>query len=194
MIFNHLIFILSHFRSDGIGWISVLGPHFQDNRHDDEDRLGLQEAWEAMQESGRPINLNTVLDLARAYRCLSGKWLIHMETGFKVDHAWAKVARGIVTGDFGMSAKVSPSDNANGVWKRHVICVYNSDFNDQEAVFNLEDGLRKAGIKCGMTYKPDAFTYMGIYRSNKWQIRPAIYASDYDLNLQMSKPSAIATP
>lgn len=91
-----------------------------------------------------------------------------------------------------MSAKVS-SHASDDKERRdnHVICVYNRDFTDEDRILQVEDSLRKAGIKCGMTYKPDAFTYLGIYRHNKWGMRPAIYKSEYDLNLGRSKVTAL---
>ncbi|XP_072031841.1 UPF0696 protein C11orf68 homolog [Amphiura filiformis] len=181
-------------RSDGIGWISVLGPQFMEERPwqvEDEDKEGLQQAWEDMQNSGRPITFETVLDLARAHKCLSGKWLFHMDTGIKVDHAWASIAKAVVSGECGMSAKVSPHEDDGRARPRHVICVYNWDFTDEDTIIELEAGIRRAGIKCHMTYKPDAFTYMGIYRNNKWSLRPAIYASEYDLSHRRSKVTAV---
>ncbi len=160
---------------------------------EDEDKVGLQQAWEDLQNSGRPINFETILDLAKAYKCVSGKWLFHMDTGIKVDHAWASIARAVVAGECGFTAKVSPYEESDLTNKlnhgraRHVICVYNRDFTDQDSILELEGQIRRAGIKCHMTYKPDAFTYLGIYRDNKWHLRPAIFNSVYDLNHRRSK-------
>ena len=153
--------------------------------------MGLQEAWEALQESGRPINFDTVLDLARAHKCLSGKWLFHIDSGVKVDHAWANIARAVVSGQCGMTAKVSPHESDGRGRDRHVICIYNSDFTDEDTIIEVEASIRRAGIKCTMTYKPDAFTYLGIYRNNKWHLRPAIYHSEYDLTHRRSKVTAV---
>ena len=36
------------------------------------------------------------------------------------------------------------------------------------------------GFKGKLTYKPDIFTYLGIYRGNKFGIMPNIYTSKYE--------------
>ena len=90
----------------------------------------------------------------------------------------------MVSGQCGFSAKVSTHETSYKDRRHrgegrdpHVICVYNRrDFSDQDAIFELEDSIRRVGVKCRMTYKPDAFTHLGIYRDNKWKVR-AIYLS-----------------
>ena len=36
---------------------------------------------------------------------------------------------------------------------------------------------RSAGVTTILTYKPDIFSVLGIYRNNKWGFRPTIYSS-----------------
>lgn len=77
------------------------------------------------------------------------------------------------------SAKVSPRDPSSN--SRHVICVYNQNFTDEEQVVRLDSAIRAAGVKCVLYYKPDVYTYLGIYRNNRWKLCPTIYESMFDL-------------
>ena len=91
-----------------------------------------------------------------------------------------------------MSAKVSSQENAGGGrGRQHVICVYNEDCTDEDSVFELESAIRRAGINHNMTYKPDAFTLLGIYSRNKWKISPTTYRSRYDATQSKSNVTAV---
>ncbi|KAJ8405403.1 hypothetical protein AAFF_G00318760 [Aldrovandia affinis] len=158
-----------------VGWIAVLGP---DHCPSTGDVAGLQEGWEKLLPSGRPISFQTVKELALNHGVLTGKWLMHLDTGFKVDHAWESIARAVLDGKIAQ-AKVSPRcpkpDN------KHVICVYNQAFTDEDQVMRLDAVIRAAGVKCPLSYKPDVYTYLGIYRNNRWKLCPTIYESKFDL-------------
>ena len=62
--------------------------------------------------------------------------------------------------------------------RKHVICVYNEKFSDKTQVFEAESSIRKVYHNCQLSYKPDIFTYLGIYRKNKWNIRPTLYSTN----------------
>lgn len=158
-----------------VGWICVRGPQYWEDSGDVE---GLQDSWETLLESGRSISFHTIRELALNHSVLYGKWLMHLDTGFKVDRAWESIARAVLDGKIG-SAKVSPRDPRSD--PRHVICVYNQNFTDEEQVMRLDSVIRAAGVKCVMYYKPDVYTYLGIYRNNRWKICPTIYESMFDL-------------
>ncbi|XP_030636530.1 UPF0696 protein C11orf68 homolog [Chanos chanos] len=158
-----------------VGWIAVSGP---DRCPSNKDVMGLQENWERLLASGRPVTFQTVKELALNHNVLSGKWLMHLDTGFKVDHAWECIARAVVDGKIS-SAKVSPHNPRSDA--RHVICVYNTDFTDEGQVMRLDAVIRATGVKCPLFYKPDVYTYLGIYRSNRWKLCPTIYESRFDL-------------
>ncbi|XP_006037167.1 UPF0696 protein C11orf68 homolog [Alligator sinensis] len=158
-----------------VGWIAVYGPGYSPEAG---DVVGLQEAWERLQLSGRSVTHTTVRELALNHGVLTGKWLIHLDTGFKVDHAWAGVARAVLDGRFTV-AKVSPC-HPDGE-RRHVVCVYTDDFTDEEHVLAADAAIRAAGVKCPLAYKPDVYTYLGIYRDNRWRLCPTIYESRFDL-------------
>ncbi|KAJ0055899.1 hypothetical protein NL108_015318 [Boleophthalmus pectinirostris] len=158
-----------------VGWISVLGPTHFPARGDVD---GLQESWERLQDSGRPVSFDTIKELALNHDVLSGKWLMHLDSGFKIDHAWSCVARATCDGKI-FSCKVSPFNPKSD--RKHVICVYNQNFTDEGEVVRLDSVIRATGIKCPLSYKPDVYTYLGIYRNNRWKLCPTIYESKFDL-------------
>ncbi|XP_037696306.1 UPF0696 protein C11orf68 homolog isoform X2 [Choloepus didactylus] len=160
--------------SEPVGWIAVYGRGYTPNSGDVQ---GLQVAWEALQTSGRPITPSTLRQLAITHHVLSGKWLMHLAPGFKLDHAWAGIARAVVEGQLQV-AKVSPRAKEGG---RQVICVYTDDFTDRLGVLEADTAIRAAGIKCLLTYKPDVYTYLGIYRANRWHLCPTLYESRFQL-------------
>ncbi|KAG7156456.1 UPF0696 protein C11orf68 homolog [Homarus americanus] len=165
-------------RDDGIGWIAICGRN-RETESQIHDVDGLMDAWKELQHSGRPINLETISELAKQYCVTCGKWIIYAGPNAKVDSYWKKVATAIVKDQLpAISAKVSPLSTDKNT---HVLCIYNKDFTDEEEVCHLEHAIRKIGLKCQLVYKPDAYTYMGIYRKNKWGLRPTIYKSDYEL-------------
>ncbi|XP_036404485.1 UPF0696 protein C11orf68 homolog [Megalops cyprinoides] len=161
--------------SGPVGWIAVVGPdHFPSTG----DVAGLQEGWERLLASGRPVSFQTVKELALNHGVLTGKWLMHLDTGFKVDHAWASVAHAVLDGKISL-AKVSPRDPKPD--SKHVICAYNQSFTEEDQVMRLDAVIRAAGVKCPLSYKPDVYTYLGIYRNNRWKLCPTIYESKFDL-------------
>ncbi|XP_078452738.1 UPF0696 protein C11orf68 homolog [Lampetra planeri] len=161
-----------------VGWICVQGPSCFPSS-EDMDVCGLQEAWEQLTSCSEHITFGMVRRLALDHCCLVGKWLIHMESGFKVDHAWRGLAKAVAEGLIPM-AKVSPHD-PSGKESKHVICVYSCDFTREDDVYALDTAIRATGVKARMTYKPDVYTYLGIYRNNRWGLCPTIYDSKFDL-------------
>merc|ERR1712025_1216094 len=110
-----------------------------------------------------------------------GKWLCHLPTGV-IDQVWGKLATTMMCGGLGPSVymvKVSPKEDIHPELSRgeHVICVYNTDYKDTEQVMRVENLMRSAGVTTNLTYKPDIFSALGIYRNNKWGFRPTIYHS-----------------
>lgn len=158
-----------------VGWIEVRGPQ---GCGDSGDVEGLQDDWETLLESGRSVSFHSIRELALNHSVLHGKWLMHLHTGFKVDHAWESIARAVLDGKIG-SAKVSTAEPQSDA--RHVICVYNQNFTDEEQLVHLDSAIRAAGVKCDLYYKPNVYTHLGIYRNNRWKICPTIYESRFDL-------------
>lgn len=162
-------------RGSPVGWIAVLGPAHSGSSG---DVSGLQDSWEKLLAGSRPVNFQTVKELALNHDVLSGKWLMHLDSGFKLDHAWECVARATLEGKIS-SVKVSPfNPKTEG---RQVICVYNQNFTDESEVMRLDSVIRATGVKCPLSYKPDVYTYLGIYRNNRWKMCPTIYESKFNL-------------
>ncbi|XP_022083266.1 UPF0696 protein C11orf68 homolog isoform X2 [Acanthaster planci] len=138
--------------------------------------LDMYTAWEELCATMRPTH-EAICQFAKAQRCLVGKWLLFAETGNAVDELWSKVARAVLEGKLGISAKVSVRNDRH---RSHVICIYNSDFTDVEAVRRLEKGIRSLGFCKNMTYKADLFTYLGVYAKNHYGVKPTIYSSKLD--------------
>lgn len=159
-----------------VGWIAVRSPDYCPGSAN-EDVEGLQESWQKLLDSGRPVNFQTIKELALNHKVLYGKWLMHLDSGFKLDHAWECVARATLHGKIS-AVKVSTYDPKVD---RQVICVYNPNFTDESEVIRLDSVIRAAGVKCPLSYKPDVYTYLGIYRNNRWKISPTIYSSKFDL-------------
>ncbi|XP_048371394.1 UPF0696 protein C11orf68 homolog [Sphaerodactylus townsendi] len=161
--------------AEPVGWIAVYGPSFSP---ESGDVVGLQEDWEQLQVSGRHITFDTIKELALNRRVLTGKWLMHLDSGFKVDHAWCGIAHAVLDGRIGV-AKASPCSPEPE--RKQVICVYTDDFTNEEQVLSADAVIRSTGIKCLLSYKPDVYTYLGIYRDNCWHLCPTIYESKFDL-------------
>ena len=175
-------------RADGIGWLAVRGPAslHQSAEECDPDVLGLQQSWDELKASGRTVNYQSIKEIAMMHHVKAGKWFFHLSSGLKVDHLWSVVAKGVVQGKLGGSAKVSPFDPHEEEYK-HVLLIYNDDFTNHEQVLDLENRIRAIGIKAQLIYKPDVYTYIGIYRNNVWGLRPTIYRSDFDVLAGHSK-------
>lgn len=74
------------------------------------------------------------------------------------------------------SAKVSPR-KLTGRYPSHVICVYTDNYTDTEEVLAAREELREqCGIKRKISYKPDVYTHVGIYRNNRWKIKETLYS------------------
>ncbi|XP_078352186.1 UPF0696 protein C11orf68 homolog [Oculina patagonica] len=153
-------------------WISVRNPQRPTRKIPDRDSL-LKEWEETSKRNPRRITADFVRDLAGKYGYTSGKWLIY-STSARIDAIWTSVAKAVVSGSLGFAAKVSTREPEE---KTHVICVYTEDFTNEEQVRAVEKGLREVGIITAMSYKPDVYTTLGIYRKNPWGLKPTIYTS-----------------
>ncbi|KAL9952493.1 hypothetical protein ACROYT_G039759 [Oculina patagonica] len=153
-------------------WIVVENPQSPPRKTPDEDSL-LREWEETSKSNPKKITADFVRDLAVKYAYKSGKWCIY-STSARIDAIWTSVAKAVVSGTLGFAAKVSTRDPEK---KTHVICVYTEDFTNEEQVRAVEKGLREVGITTAMSYKPDVYTTLGIYRKNPWGLREKIYTS-----------------
>lgn len=183
------------YRADRVAWISVSSPFTSDDDNSAvRSNMGmLQEAWSQLQASGATITKEAIADLASMTGKTSGKWLFFVATGNTADSNWQTVAEGVVKRLIpnAYAAKISPNENPKGGSgnKEHVICVYNKNFLDMNEVMAAEKGLRDIGIQCWLCYKPDIYTYLDIYKVNKWGLKPTIYHSNFDKSTGQAKVS-----
>merc|ERR1719186_2490665 len=115
-----------------------------------------------------------------------------------IDQVWSKLATTLMCGGLGPSVymvKVSPVQDIQPEQARgeHVICVYNTNYKDTEQVMRVENLMRSAGVTTILTYKPDIFSALGIYRNNKWGLRPTIYSSRVLLMEGKSRVETVGT-
>jgi len=175
-------------RSTGIGWIAV---KFKDKK---KKVLEAKTAWDN-HEGER--NMDVINALAKRYDVNGGKWLCHLPTPM-VDKVWGKLATTLLCGGLGpcvYMVKVSPLNDVAPDHSRgeHVIIAYNTDYTDTEQVMRVENLLRSAGVNTPLTYKPDIYSALGIYRNNKWGFRPTIYSSRVMLMQGKSRIEVVGT-
>lgn len=132
-----------------------------------------------------------------------GKWLIYISCRH-VDYCWSRVRDATEAGTLGISAKISTDwgkghdlvgmiSEGLGGWRDHVVCVYTADWQDRADVARV--GRRLAEVDAVRTqtllYKPDAFTYEGIWAGS----RPghvAIYSMKKPYEVLIEHPDALA--
>lgn len=129
----------------------------------------------------RMLALTQILDLAHHLHVRSGKWMLFPSTN-DVDDVWAVVARATAANELGVSAKVAPKDDDEGVQgSARLICVYTRDFKDKDDVARVLSRLRELELVRvngrPIYYKCDAYTYLGIGSKNAWDIRASLYSS-----------------
>ena len=115
--------------------------------------------------------------LGKEHRHLSGKWLVFAHRRV-VDGLWGSIASAVSEGRLGPGAKVSPSkrecvtsfdDDVN-----HVICVYVANWTCRDEVMRVRSELSELGVEEPISFKPDIYTILGIYKNNEWGIPPTI--------------------
>ncbi|XP_045170817.2 UPF0696 protein C11orf68 homolog isoform X1 [Mercenaria mercenaria] len=168
-------------RDEGYRWVAVLRPEGQKTDDDEtKDLHGLKESFRHHILNNKPVNYQIIKDLAIKYNVLGGKWLHFTSQGGKVDHLWSLIASSVIKDDIPCyAAKVSAHDDDDN---SHVICIYNNDFTNNDEVLDAEKAIRNMGLKGRLMYKPDVYTYLGIYAKNKWKIKPFLMISQYSLN------------
>jgi len=106
-----------------------------------------------------PLSVEELDKLAQESGVLIGKWLIYRNSS-EINAAWKTVAKPTINGELRMSAKVGTAMQSE---RRHVICVYTADYLDLEDVMKVREKLRLLGFSETLCYKPDIYTYLGIY-------------------------------
>jgi len=159
-------------RSSGIGWIAV---KYRDKH---KKNIEAKKIWDSTKDQK---NIRLVHKLATEFNVTGGKWMCHLPTRL-IDDVWMKLASALLDGKMGSSVfmiKVSPVEDVDSKVSGgdHVIVIYNSDYKDLNQIMKIESCMRCLGILSVINYKPDIFSTLGIYRNNKWGLKPTIYTS-----------------
>jgi len=185
-------------RSDKVGYIAVLSKRctslteskFTMTTEDLElKHSDLIDDWDRLtNDPSAKITYETIMHLARKHGVLGGKWLFTVEAGREdVDSMWMFLASAMACEENPLpclAVKITPTNDIEdpenpkrGHRRSHMISIYTEDFTNEDNVFQVEKQLRAIPIKKEITYKPDMFTALGIYRNNKYHLKPVIYHS-----------------
>lgn len=119
--------------------------------------------------------------IAKKNQILKAKWLVFPSED-EVDSAWRAVAHNAVlpsssssmSCSVGMEVKVS---SVSATTPGHVLTVYCSNYLDTEEVMKVATMLQQTVPPLKdrrLLLKPDVYTYLGLYKGNKYGIRPTI--------------------
>ncbi|KAM7193760.1 protein of unknown function (DUF1917) domain containing protein [Naviculisporaceae sp. PSN 640] len=128
-------------------------------------------------ESDRNETIDDLRHLAVMCKVVSGKWMLFVNR-HNVDEVWRRVARATANNDLGIAAKVDLADGDD----QRLICVYTKDFRDTADITRVLLKLRSLElIRAGgkqIYYKMDAWTELGLYGGNEWQIPASMHSSN----------------
>jgi len=155
---------------------------------DDSISLDFLKAWEVLLVSDDPIEFAGIKELARGHGVTRGSWEFSAETSVEADLWWNKVVTAIAEKRLpSYAATVFPCEKRGF----HQFNIYNKDFTDENAVYQVERTLRSMGIYTeSMFYIPNIYSHLDITPSirNAWpgvRIRPFIYFSDCQSNISV---------
>lgn len=153
-------------------------------------------------EAGGMLSHNTVVDLARKWHVLSGKWLLFVPE-WRIDELFSSLARQLQSK--GLSncnlLVVSPPGAFGTDPNRFMLSAHCPDFTAAKEVMAAGKAVRvaaKEGLrtiagdwgelqddpfapvskKVALMFKPDVFSYLGIHRNNPYGIKPSLYVLD----------------
>ena len=106
-----------------------------------------------------PLSVEKLDQLAQKSGILIGKWLVYRSNS-EINDVWKTIAKSTINGGLGTSAKVGTAMQND---RRHVICVYTRNYFDFDDVMEVREKLRLLGFSETLCYKPDIYTYLGIY-------------------------------
>lgn len=147
----------------------------------DKYRIPLNDITKIIQSGKRVSNVikekcvEEIMRLAKKDKETIGKWLVYVSPA-QADEVWEKIARATALGYLGCSSKIAPT--ANNQDRPTVICVYVQDStNKREVQRVLKTLYYDLKITSGLnSFKPDIFTYLGIYANNRWRLKPTLYS------------------
>jgi hypothetical protein len=115
-----------------------------------------------------------IMRMAKEDNRTVGKWLIYVQKE-DADSIWDRIARATAHGKLGCGSKISPVGYIQQ--PTTVICVYVKDSTDKQEVQRVLKVLRDdMGITESLrSFKPDIFTYLDLYSTNPWRLKPTLY-------------------
>jgi len=153
-------------------------------------------------EASRVLSHDSVVALAKKWRCLSGKWLLFVPE-WRVDDLFAVVARRLREGSMACCTDVivSPPGSYGTDAHRFMLSAHCPDFTDRHHTVATGKSLRAAareglrapagtwgelcddpfaapGKKVSLVFKPDIFSHLGIHRNNPYHIKTSLYVLD----------------
>jgi hypothetical protein len=150
-------------------WISV---RHNDNYVATYDLNKLEAEWQILQKNyNKKVTESHLEMLARKHNLVVGKWLCFASSK-DIDAVWNIIARAVVNGQLGASAKVGSKEGN----KYHVICVYTDDYLDLKERNRIGQELKrilKSTCIRKLQYKPDIYTHLGIYAGHPY-IKPVV--------------------
>jgi len=182
-------------KSDKIGYLMVLSKRLTSGTEKmfvhvaeevENNHASLIADWEQLtQDPSAKITYPTIQQLGKKHGVRGGKWLFTATRGREdVDSLWMFLASAVASGALPcLAVKMTPVNDVDKTRDRdsreHMISVHTEDFTDEENVFEVEKMLRQIPVKRSLTYKPDMFSVIGIYRNNKYNLKPVIYSSEW---------------
>jgi hypothetical protein len=96
----------------------------------------------------------------------------------QVDVLWKQIALALSAGKLGRSAKVSTYSPSKTTY---CLCMYTTDYLDDADVSRVQDeialALRHVQYSGTIRYKADIYTYLDIYKENRFGLSPTVRAA-----------------
>merc|ERR1711874_206421 len=146
-----------------------------------EGIVALRQEWSKINDDPSiEVTFETFKDLAVKHDCKLGKWIL-THGGLQIDDIWQNLALAFAYDKFPkgtIALKVSPVDEFEPSGSNnHMIHVINRDMTDENEIILVERAIRNVSIRADLQYKPNIYTELGIYRNNRFGIRPTVYRS-----------------
>mmetsp|Transcript_39449 Transcript_39449/g.111800 ORF Transcript_39449/g.111800 Transcript_39449/m.111800 type:complete len:362 (+) Transcript_39449:213-1298(+) len=133
----------------------------------------LLDVWDVMLETHAAVTSEGLDRLAEEHGVTRGKWMLFPKLQ-EVDRCWEAIAKELVNGHLGPTAKVS---SVSPKKDSHVICVTVDNYLDGEQVTRVERTLSEAVgsiADARLLLKPDIYSILGIYAKNQWGMKPTV--------------------
>jgi len=162
-----------------------------------QDLQGLLDDGARLEKTGS-LSQATVVQLAKKWKILTGKWLLSVPD-WRIDELFALASQRVREGQlkcFQLVVHTPMSDQ-----KRFMISAHAPDFTDQKSVMSLGKSLRAAarhGLRCpsgdwgellddpfaapekkvSLVFKPDVFSRLSLHKNNPYGIKTTLFVLD----------------